>query len=570
MGKGAPGDEDYAALSRPALLLLPLITWLVMVRGDLFTLYQVQAQDLPILLALPLILLALTRWAPAWSLPARLPRPLFLLAAGFALVLLLGWGSYALMGNFPLSRDEHMVVFDMAVFNNGQLAAPLAPEWRNYDQALVPAFLLDKVAPGALVSAYLPVNALLRLIFSKVADPAYFNPVLALIGGIALWQIARREFGEDQRARAVVLLIYVSSAQMLVAAMTTYSMTAHMALNMVWLWAFLRGGRLGHAIAIGIGFLALGLHQLVFHALFVAPFLLWKLRSRDWRTVLLYGLAYSAMVGWWVSYPQIVASQAGIVRAGGQATGGFFTERVLPLLRDRDPATLPLMALNLARFIAWQNLALVPLLVVAVPFAWRDRGIGAQLIWGVAGALLFFTLILPYQGHGWGYRYLHPMLGSFALLAGMGYQRLAAKIPQKADGIVLALSALTLAGAVPLLLSRTDGFVAPHVELERTAVRQQADFLIIDTEVSPPMDGRWAANAIDHARNDPYLRNRPLRFSSRNMDAAALLELCRRGSVRLLTRADMHRAGFALNVPLGSPRFEAKTAVLDGRPCVKR
>lgn len=566
-GGGEATTSPNEALSRMALLLIPPIVWLALVKDDLFTLYQVQSQDFAVLLALPLMLLVLAHWAPPWSLPAKEPRPLLLLAIGVALVPILAWGSYVLMGDFPISRDEHMVVFDMAVFANGDWAAPLGRQWREYDEALVPAFLLESVAPEALVSGYLPVNAALRLAFSKLANPAFFNPALALIGGVALWQVARREMADDHRARLVVLLIYLTSTQMLAAAMTTYAMTAHMALNMIWLWAFLRGGRVGHAIALSTAFLAIGLHQVVFHALFVAPFLLWRIRAGEWRIALLYGVAYMAIAGWWVSYSGFVAARTGIGLGVAHEASSFFVEKLQPLLLQRDPKTLPLMLLNVLRFVAWQNLALLLLLAFALPFAWRDRGIGGPLTWGIAGALLTFALILPYQGHGWGYRYLHPMLGSFALLAGIGYQRLAARCPGRADAIVLASTALTLAGSLPLLLGKTYAFVAPHVAVERIAAGKTADFLIIDTEVSPTTDGRWAANAIDHVRNDPYLKNYPLRFSSRHLDRSAILELCRRGSIAFLTRAEMHRAGFAMNVPTRSPRFEAKVRSLPNESC---
>jgi hypothetical protein len=30
-------------------------------------------------------------------------------------------------------------------------------------------------------------------------------------------------------------------------------------------------------------------------------------------------------------------------------------------------------------------------------------------------------ILLPYQGHGWGYRYLHGLIGSLSLLAGYGW-----------------------------------------------------------------------------------------------------------------------------------------------------
>lgn len=562
--------DGWRAARWAALLLLPPLAWILFTHGDHFTLYQVRTQDLAILLALPALLLALQRWSPAWKLPDRAPRALPLLAIGVLLILLLGWGSHTLMGDFPISRDEEMVVFDMAVFDKWRLAAPLAPEWRIYAEALVPAFLLNSGVPTGMVSDYLPVNAMLRLAFSKIADPAFYNPMLVVLGGAALLDIARREFDEDRRALWVTLIVYATSAQMLVTSMTTYAMTGHMALNLVWLAAFLRGGRGGHAVAIAAGFLAVGLHQFVFHPLFVAPVLLWRLLQGGWRIVLLYALAYAAILGWWLTYPMIAALQTGVTAVGGGATDDALIEKALPLLLSRDPSTFPSMTLNLMRFVAWQNLALLPLLAAAIPFAWRSRGLAAPLVWGIAGMLLFVTIVLPYQGHGWGYRYLHGYLGSFALLAGFGYRRLAGAGREKADGMVLALTALTLVVSIPLLLYRTWGFVAPHVALERVVAAKPGDFVLIDTDVVPSTDGRWLVNAIDHVRNEPDLTNRPLRFSSRHMDIPALQELCRRGSVSLVTRADMHAAGFALNSPLRSPRFEAMVAPLRGQPCLLR
>jgi zinc transporter ZupT len=139
--------------------------------------------------------------------------------------LLLGWGANALLDDFPISRDEVMVAFDMAVYGKGRLAAPVAAQWRDYAEALVPAFLLNGFEPTGLVSAYLPVNALLRLGCSYVADPILLNPLLAFAGGIALYDIARRQFVDDARALCVTLLVYTLSSQMLINAMTMYAMT---------------------------------------------------------------------------------------------------------------------------------------------------------------------------------------------------------------------------------------------------------------------------------------------------------------------------------------------------------
>jgi hypothetical protein len=150
-----------------------------------FTLYQVQSQDLPVLIFLPVTLLAAGYFSPVLSLPDRLPPRRMLLLAG-AIWLLLGFGSYWIMGEFLLSRDENIVVFDMAVFSKWRLAAPLAPQWREHAFVLVPALLLNSHNPMGLVSDYLPVNALMPLAFSQMVDPAFFNPALAMLGGVAL------------------------------------------------------------------------------------------------------------------------------------------------------------------------------------------------------------------------------------------------------------------------------------------------------------------------------------------------------------------------------------------------
>jgi hypothetical protein len=77
-------DNHLGSFDFAALMLLPLVIKAVLTRGNLFTLYQVQSQDLPILIALPVLLIVLQRWAPAWSLPLRRPNGRLLLAAGVA------------------------------------------------------------------------------------------------------------------------------------------------------------------------------------------------------------------------------------------------------------------------------------------------------------------------------------------------------------------------------------------------------------------------------------------------------------------------------------------------------
>ena len=551
--------SDYAVWKRQtaltALLLLVIAFLLSQFRTRFFPLYQVQSQDLVPLYVLSVSLLVTAFWVPSWRLPARVPGAGWLLAIGAAMGGLLAFGTRSLMANFPLSIDERMVVFDMAVFDGGRLATPLAESWRPYATALVPAFLLNDNMPTGLVSSYLPMNSLLRLAFSKLADPALFNPLFALAGGAALLDISRRTFGSDNRATCVVLLVYALSAQMLVNAMTVYSMTTHMALNLMWLSAFLRGGRLGHTIAILTGFVATGLHQIAFHPFFVLPFLLHRLRRREWKLVLLYGVAYSAIILWWAYYPKMAAQDVAI--ALQQAPNSSLADRISTAFAERRGDTLATTFLNLLRFIAWQHVALLPLLSAGMAVAFRDRGFPAVLLSGVSLWLLFITIVIPFQGHGWGYRYLHPYLGSFALLAGYGYRELRKAIGKRIDGFVLVLSAVTAFVTIPLLLAAAHRLVEPYVALERHIAAQQAPMVLLDTYPTPTSDGRWAGNAVENVRNLPDLSNRPLRFSSRTMSPELLAGLCSQGQVTLITRADQRSIGFWLNAAEDSPRFAA-------------
>jgi len=510
-------------------------------------------------------------WQPRFRLPERLPSNWVLAGTGVALVIALAWGTYALMGDFPLSRDEHMVAFDMAVFDSGRLAIPIDPQWRPYALALVPRFLLNGRDPTGFVSAYLPMTAVLRLAFSKLADPAWFNPMLAVVGGAALLDVARRVFGPDGRACCVVLLAYVLSAEVLVNAMTSFSMTAHLALNLVWLAAFLRGGKFWNAVAIGIGFVAVGLHQLVFHPFFVAPFLLWKWRAGERRVVAFYAAAYTVICLWWACYPMLVSPL--VASQGATAShANFISQRVVPLLLMHDPRALPLTLVNLLRFFAWQNLLLVPLLVAAVPVALRERSLARPLLLGAVLWTLFLAVVLPEQGRGWGYRYLDGYEGSFALLAGYGYRELQQWIGRRADGVAVLLSGLTALVALPALFTTTHRLVQPHVAVERLIAAQQTPFVLIDDDPTEAPDHQWTDSALDHVRNMPDLVNRPLRFSSADLNPPLLAALCRRGAVTPITVADMHRVGFIRNVPEQRPRFDAlvKAAERQEPHCFRR
>lgn len=520
-------------------------------------------QDIVVLALLTAMLVGSRLWSSR-RIPAIKVRPNWagVAAASAALALLLWGGTYLIMHNYALTRDEHMVLFDAQIFRGGRLAAELTPQWRGLAVALVPAFLLD--VPGQVVwaSNYLPGNAALRAAFSLVADPALMNPLLAAGGALALHSIGRRLFPDRPGTQATALLLYFTSAQMWAAAMTTYAMTAHMALNLVWLALFLRGGRLGHGGAILVGFVATGLHQIIFHPLFVLPFLEHLRRRGDGRTALVYVAAYVAIGLFWMSYPALVLRSIGVATEAGQSGGGgildYLQDRVLPLLTTREAEGLFQMVYNLLRFAAWQNLALLPLLAAALPLARRGEGIAGPLYGGALLTLGAVFILLPYQGHGWGYRYVHGLLGSFALLGAMGWERLR-RSGQAAEGLLAAGTALTLAIAMPFLLWKAHHYVAPYARVDRMIDGIDADFAIIDT--MPP------SFAIDSVRNGPKLEGRPIRLSALELSHADAAWLCRRGSVALVDRATMQRLGLGRHLPGGNEFFQLLKRGLEGSRC---
>lgn len=491
-----------------------------------------ETQDLYVaaLYAAALVAFALG-WAPhgrRLGAPALDAKRVAVAAALLALAL---WASaYLVFGDYPLTRDEHMVVFDAAIYRSGELAAALPPELRALSLAMTPEFQLEVPGQVAWVSNYMPVNAAMRAAFGALLDPALMNPLLVGISALALFSIARRLFPERPGTQAVALLLYFTSAQMLAAAMTPYAMTGHLALNLVWLALFMRGGALGHGGAALVGFAATGLHQIIFHPLFVLPFIEHLRRRGQWRTALFYVAAYGAIGLFWMSYPSQVFAAIGVAASTSAAGGGgivdYVSDRVMPLILERGNQTLFVMAFNLLRFVTWQNLALIPLLAAAVPLARRGHGIAGPLYVGIVATVAAMWVLLPYQGHGWGYRYVHGLLGSFALLAAYGWERLKAE-GEPADRLLAFGTALTVLLAAPFLLWQAYSFARPYARMDAAVTAIAADQVVIDT-------GR-PGFIMDIVRNDPYLRVSPLRFSAYHLRPDDIDLLCRRGRVAFVS-----------------------------------
>jgi hypothetical protein len=449
------------------------------------------------------------------------------IALAAALVVLLCYaGHYVVLLGYDLSRDEQMAVFDSRIYAHGLLAWPLPPEWQRFASALNLGFMLPVQQPIAWVSSYLPGNAMLRAIVGSIADPALTGPLLSGLSLPLMWLCARRlwpEVGAASREVATVaVLLLATSGQFIIDGMTAYAMPAHLFANLLWLALFLRRSWWADGAALAVGLIATGLHQPVFHPLFAAPWLFGLLLHREWRRLALFTAGYGAIAAFWLYWPgmiiELVAGPHSTI-----ATGVSLTERLATPAAHSGWYNVAKMALNMLRFFCWQN-PLLPLLMLAgLVLAPRD-----YRVVGLLGSFLLpfvvMALIIPDQGHGFGYRYLHGAIGSAVLLAAIGWQRLRALWPRW-DGAMVRASLLTVLLLLPMQTVMAHRLYRPFAAASARIDASGAHYAIIGAN-----DGPYARDLV---LNRPDLSNRPIRLSYEMAgDFAALAGMiCRPGGV---------------------------------------
>lgn len=423
-----------------------------------------------------------------------------------ALALLVAFGCYLghhliLMG-FDLSRDELMASFDARIFAGGRLAQPLSPEWQADASMLNTVFMFPVERPIAWVSAYLPGNAMLRTAAGWLGDMALVSPIMTGLAVWFTWCCARRLWPDDRETQTITTLLLACSGQVLFSGMTSYAMAALLCFNMSWLLLFLRGRWATDLAALALGLIGTGLHQPLFHPAFAGPFILLLAWRREWGRFVLYSAGYAIICLFWLKWPgwsfEQVVGPLSEIRQGG-AIG--FAER-LNIVLSRDYESTTLMSANLARFAIWSAVPLMPLLIAG---AWAERRnpIAWALLAGPVALTALFALVLPNQGHGFGYRYLHGMIGSFALLAGSGWRSLVGVHSQ----LRIAMTVSLLGGAIlllPLQATMAHRFYATYSTLDRKVESSGADYFALARDAAPFVE--------DLVRNRPDLSNRPIRL----------------------------------------------------------
>ena len=511
-------------------------------KGQSITLLFFRDQDAPVLLFCCFVWFAMYRWRES-LLQTIAVRPLKSYATFLVLLPFVASaaGTFFLFRNYALSRDEVLANFDADFLRRGFLAAQIPLEWRPFANAMMPLYMHAVPNDAVWLSGYLPGNAALRAAMDLVVGKSWTNPVLATIAVMSLFRVSRRLWPQAPSRWLVPPLLLATSPQLLTMAMTPYAMTPHLAFNLMWLWCFLRNDRRGDLGALTVGFVATGLHQLIFHPIFVSPFIIELLLARRWRRAGPFILCYALIGLFWSSYWQLAlpaVSASGLHQALAQGIP-HLAEQASGLLALWKISSPLFMLYNLLRFAAWQHLLLLPLVLLSWPAIRRSEGIARPLAAGIVMMLVVLLLLLPWQAHGWGYRYLHGFLGSFCLLAGYGWAQIRNPSQESQRNAALALTTgLGLLVIWPFELLTAYKFVEPYRDAQSLISHSGADVVLVDAT------GMLAAQ--DLVRNQPDVSNTPKVMDIAQLNEAKIRYLCKRYKIAVFDR----RQGDQAKIPL--------------------
>ena len=465
---------------------------------------------------------------PALAFVEALGRRPWAVACATFLVLCLG--ALLVQHDHPLAQDEYLALFQSRVFAAGRLTGQFPPDLLDH---LIPfwyrdRFVVASAATGAVASNYWPGFSAILAPFSLIGAPWACNPLLASLSLVLMARLAAQLTGALE-AGGWAMLLALASPQFTATAITYYSMSAHLLLNLVFAWLLLD---LNPRRLVGAGFVgsvALVLHQPVPHVLFALPWLIWVARQPGARANLLWLAAgYAPLValagfGWALFLGSL---QKASLWMAPYPDDGEFLHRVgnfawLWQMKLGWAFGLPSPGLLWLRLGEWVRLwawAVPGLPVLAAAGWWMARRRTPLLLLGVSflSTALGFLFVAYEQGHGWGARYFHsawsalPVLGASALVLG---RESAATASLRGTVAVAALLSLVLAGGlrgwqihdyVGMTLERR-----PPVEPD---VRQIA-FIPAD----------YQTYSADLVQNDPFLRDPVIYLLSRGKETDARL-----------------------------------------------
>jgi hypothetical protein len=242
--------------------------------------------------------------------------------------------------------------------------------------------------------------------------------------------------------------------------------------------------------------------------------------ERRWRTLAFYVAGYILIGAFWFAWPIWVSSHgAGHISTLDPGTPNYLV-RFAQATRGLNLEAVWLTALNLLRFVTWQHLLLLPLMAVGIRATWKQDPLARAITISFLLPIVVMLIVLPYQGHGWGFRYIHGVIGNACLLACYGWATL------ESQGLSLRralawTSAATFLIVMPVRGAMVHQMVDAFAGVSRAIEKSPADFAIVDNAAVPFSD--------DVVLNQPDLSNRPIRLRASELRASEIPDICARG-----------------------------------------
>jgi hypothetical protein len=328
-----------------------------------------------------------------------------------------------------LAGDEHLAVFQSRAFAAGHLTGEFP---RDLVYRLVPTYYLDRwliaSESGHVASIYWPGFALLLAPFSLAGIPWACNPLLASLSLVLLSKAATR-LTSDPRAGGWAMLFALASPTFLGMALSYFSMTAHLFLNLLFAWLLLERTPRRLVAAGVVGSLALVQSNPVPHLLFALPWIISIERSPQGRRELgLLAAGYAPLVlllglGWWLflrelqgkSFPLPYAADGNVLHHAANLAA-YLDYELRNVFSLPGSETLGHRIGEQVRLWTWTVPGL-PLLAAAGWWVGR-RTAGLRLFAGsVVATLLGYAFVDFDQGYGWGARYVHSAFSALPILA---------------------------------------------------------------------------------------------------------------------------------------------------------
>ncbi len=441
----------------------------------------------------------------------RIPDFLFCLKGGFRGVFLVSLvvfstclvGTYVVFHNFPLSMDEYMAVFQARIFAAGKIKAAIPFEWQKFGLALAPIYSTHNPHDHTWMSSYLPVDSLLRTPLQILGVGCILNPLLAASSIIVLAGVCRNLWPGNLTRMWIAVIILATSSQFLITSMTAYSMPAYLFFNLLWLYLYTVKTRTASLLLPWVGFFAIGVHHPNVHLLFVAPFFIRLIMEKNLRRVFYWGSVYGAGGLFWIGW--MAMSRNAVVAPGLPGAMAYFgVPRLTQLITQ-------LAALNL--FLSWQPYILVLLIYLFFSNWSKASPLLRDLAWGVLLTMLFQLFFLDNQGHGWGYRYCHSVLGNFALMSVAGFYRMIDLLGTRTSNALLSLSiVLAVFIQIPARSWQARSFTSPFYKSASLLASRSESLVILQPDLF------WYY--WDSVRNDPLFITKPMIFDADRLTAS--------------------------------------------------